>query len=120
MGTEMAGIMATAPAAVAGVASKIPALMPVAGQTLRNVGRNVALQGTGGMVEGGSLSAAKGENLYLGVGAGGVGGALGVLALPVAKWVTKKFFTPVKKLITKKTPEKELTKAEIKGEQMIE
>ena len=120
MGTEMAGIMTTAPRLLAGVATKIPTLMPVAGQTGRNLARNVALQGTGGMVEGGSLSAAKGDNVYLGVGAGGVGGALGVLALPVAKWVTKKFFTPVKKLITKKTPEKELTKAEIKGEQMIE
>lgn len=119
MGTEMVGAMAAGPEIVGGLVKKVPALMPVAGQTVRNVGKGVALHGPVGMVEGTSLAAAKDENLYLGAGAGGIGGALGELAMPLLKWAVKKFTTPIKKKLGKPV-EKELSSAEIKGEQMLE
>lgn len=119
MGTEMVGAMASGPEIVGGLVKKVPALMPVAGQTVRNIGKGVALHGPVGMVEGGGIAAAKDENVYLGVGAGGIGGALGELAMPILKWAVKKFTTPIKKKLGKPVT-KEPSTAEIKGEQMLE
>ena len=125
MGTEMAGIMATAPAVVKNVVQKVPSLMPVAGQNVRNVLKGGTLHGTAGLAEGGSLAAAKGENPIIGMGLGVIGGVGGELAVPVAKYVTKKLTTPVREWLSKKTskvkpPGEGLSKAEIQGEQAIE
>ncbi len=125
MGTEMAGIMGTAPAVVKNVVQKVPSLMPVAGQNVRNVLKGGTLHGMAGMAEGGSLAAAKGDNPAIGMGLGVLGGVGGDLAVPVAKYVTKKLTTPVREWLSKKTskvkpPGEGLSKAEIQGEQAIE
>ena len=126
MGTEMAGIMSTAPAIVKNVVTKVPSLMPVAGQNVKNVIKGGITHGTAGMVEGGSLAAAKDENIPVGIGIGLGAGLVGEVGVPVAKYIAKRLTTPVRQWLSTKTggrvkaPGKDLSKAEIQGEQAIE
>jgi hypothetical protein len=119
MATEVAGGIAGGMGAGKAVTTAAPVLAPVAGQTGRNLLKGAATYGGIGAVEGGGTSAAKDENVILGTGIGGVTGVVGDLAVPVVKWVAKKLASPIQKLFGK-TPKKELTKAEIKGGQMLE
>jgi len=119
MATEIAGGVTGGMGAGKAIATTIPALAPVAGQTAKNVIKGVGTGSGIGVAEGGGVAAAKDENTLKGMTVGGVGGAAGVVAVPVAKWVVKKLVSPIQKLFGK-TPKKDLTKAEIKGEQMLE
>ena len=126
MGTEMAGIMSTAPAIVKNVVTMVPSLMPVAGQNVKNVIKGGITHGTAGMVEAGSLGAAKDENIPVGIGIGLGAGLVGEVGVPVAKYIAKRLTTPVRQWLSTKTggrvkaPGKDLSKAEIQGEQAIE
>jgi len=119
MATEIAGGMAGGAGAAKALTTAAPALAPVAGQTGRNLLKGVTTGSGIGVAEGAGVAAAKDENTLKGMMIGGFGGAAGVVAVPVAKWVAKKLASPIQKLFGK-TPKKELTKAEIKGEQMLE
>ena len=119
MGTEIAGAIGGGMGAAKALTTAVPALAPVAGQTAKNIIKGVGTGSGIGVTEGGGVAAAKDENTLKGLMVGGVGGAAGVLAVPIVKWAAKKLATPIKKLFGK-TPKKELTKAEIKGEQMLE
>ena len=119
MATEIAGGITGGMGAAKAVATTVPALAPVAGQTAKNIIKGVGTGAGIGVAEGGGVAAAKDENTLKGVMIGGIGGAAGVVAVPVAKWVVKKLVSPIQKLFGK-TPKKDLTKAEIKGEQMLE
>ena len=119
MGTEIAGGITGGMGAAKAIATTVPALAPVAGQTAKNIIKGVGTGSGIGVAEGGGVAAAKDENTLKGMMLGGVGGAAGVVAVPVAKWVVKKLVSPIQKLFGK-TPKKDLTKAEIKGEQMLE
>ena len=119
MGSEIAGAIGGGMGAAKAVTTAVPALAPVAAQTTKNIVKGVGTGAGIGVAEGGGVAAAKDENTLLGMMLGGGAGATGVLAVPIVKWAAKKLATPIKKLFGK-TPKKEPTKAEIKGEQMLE
>ena len=115
MGTEIAGAMAGG----MDIVPKAGIMAPVAGANKMNLAKGVASYGTAGAVEGGGIAAAKDENVGIGLVGGGIAGAGGAVLMPAAKWITKKLFNPIKKLFGKQ-PKKDLTKAEIEGEQALE
>jgi len=115
MATEMVGGMAGG----ADLVLKAGALAPVAGQTLMNFGKGAATQVPAGMVEGGGIAMAKDENAFFGAAAGLLGGLGGEVIAPAAKYLGDKFFTPIKNYFSK-TPSKTISKAETKGEQLLE
>jgi len=115
MATEMVGGMAGG----ADLVLKAGALAPVAGQTLMNFGKGAATQVPAGMVEGGGIAIAKDENAYFGAAAGLLGGLGGEVIAPAAKYLGDKIFTPIKNYFSK-TPSKTISKAETKGEQLLE
>ena len=115
MATEIAGGMAGG----ADLVVKAGPLAPVAGQFGKNLVKGVTAQGVAGTAEGVGIATAKDENAYMGGIAGAVGGVGGELIAPAAKWIAEKLASPIQKLFGK-TPKKELTTAEIKGEQMLE
>ena len=117
--TEMAGGITGGMGAAKAVTTAAPALAPVAGQTAKNIVKGAGTFGGTGLVEGAGIAAAKDENVILGGGAGLVGGVAGEFLMPIAKWLIKRIATPIKKKLGKPV-KKDLTKAEIKGEQMLE
>ena len=119
MGTEIAGAITGGMGAAKAVTTAVPALAPVAGQTAKNIVKGAGTFGGTGLVEGAGIAAAKDENVILGGGAGLVGGVAGEFLMPIAKWLIKRIATPIKKKLGKPV-KKDLTKAEIKGEQMLE
>jgi len=119
MGTEIVGAIGGGMGAAKTVTTAVPALAPVAAQTTKNIIKGAGTFGGIGLVEGAGIAAAKDENVILGGAAGLVGGVAGEFLMPIAKWLIKRIATPIKKLAGKPV-KKDLTKAEIKGEQMLE
>ncbi len=122
MGTEIAGGITGGMAAEKALTTAVPYLAPVAGAGKMNLVKGVTSGAGIGTVEGGGVEAAKGggvEGTMLGMMIGGGSGAAGVLLLPAAEWAAKKLASPIRKLFGK-TPKKDLTQAEIRGEQMLE
>jgi len=115
MGTEIAGAMAGG----MDIVPKAGIMAPVAGQGKMNLVKGATSLGAAGAIEGGGIAAAKDENIGKGTILGSIAGAGGAILMPAAKWITKKLFDPVMKKLGK-TPKKDLTQAEIEGEQMLE
>ena len=121
MGMEIAGSMAGG----MDIVPKAGVLAPVAGQTVRNLGRGVGVHGPLGALEGYGLSAAKDENTVMGTIAGAIGGIGGEALVPIGKWIGSKIITPIKNYIS---PPKQkglfkksgFTEAEKRGEQILE